>query len=73
MATAIILRQETDQYDFTNPGSPVLGTTIFYQTGAGNTGSVFIPQTRYSIKEVHKVVAAAAALLDEVGALQVNY
>lgn len=73
MATATVLRQEPDQYDFTNPGSPVLGTIVYFQTGAGNNGSVFVPATRYNVKNIHAAIKAAAEVIDEVGSLEINY
>jgi hypothetical protein len=68
-----VTSQSPDQYDFTNPGNPVLGTVVYFTTGEGNSGSVFVPQSRYSVKTVHQMVSAHARTLDEVGAVNGNY
>lgn len=73
MAIAVITRQEFDQYDFSNPSTPALGVVVYFQTDAGNIGSVFVPQARYKVPEVRKMVAAAARIADEVGALEISY
>jgi len=76
MATAgsyTITRQATDQYDFSNPGDPVLGTQVYFTTGDGNSGSVFVPQARYGITLVRELVAAAAKELDGIGRLAGDY
>jgi len=68
-----VTSQATDQYDFTAPGNPVLGTIVYFTTGEGNSGSVFVPQARYTAANVHKLVAGAAKSLDEVGAITGTY
>jgi hypothetical protein len=71
--TYTILRQATDQYDFSVPGDPVLGTQIYFKTGDGNTGSVFCPQEHYGITFVRALVESAAKELDGIGRLGGNY
>lgn len=73
MATAVITGQDPDQYDFTNPATPVLGTVVRFQTAEGNNGSVFVAHNRYNVKNVRLAVSAAAKLLDEVAALHIDY
>lgn len=54
------------------PGSaPVKGVQIFYQTGRGHSGSVFVPYSQYgSTDQVKATIQAAAAQMDAVGMLQ---
>lgn len=66
----IVTSQQPDQYDFTAPGNPVLGTVIFFSTAAGNNGSLFVPQSVYgNLKHVKSLIAAKVRQVDEVGAL----
>jgi hypothetical protein len=67
-----VTRQATDTYDFTVPGDPVLGTQVYFSTGAGNVGSVFVPQTVYNAKTVATMVQAQANVIDAVGALSTH-
>jgi hypothetical protein len=67
--TYTVTSQQPDQYDFSTPGNPVLGTIVYFQTGAGNTGSVFVPAVHYTVANVKTAVAAKAKLLDEVGGI----
>lgn len=50
-------------------GPPVQGMQVFYQTGKGHSGSVFVPQSQYNAHNVRALVAAAAANMDAVGML----
>lgn len=67
-----VIRQEPDTYDFTVPGNPVLGVQVYFSTGGGNTGSVFIPHSKYTPAHVRQIVGAAARTIDEVGNLSGN-
>jgi hypothetical protein len=67
--TYTVTSQVPDQYDFTNPGNPTLGTIVYFQTGEGNTGSVFVAAAHYTVANVRTAVAAKAKLLDEVSAI----
>lgn len=58
---------ESTQVQVTGP--PVPGVKVFFQTGAGHAGSVFIPQGRYNTTSVRAAVNAAAAQMDAVGML----
>jgi hypothetical protein len=68
-----ITSQATDQYDFSSPGTPVLGVQVYFKTGDGNAGSVFVPQARYGVTMVRELVEAAAKELDGVGRLAGGY
>lgn len=50
-------------------GPPVPGVRVFFQTGQGHTGSVFVPQAQYTVTNVRALVNAAAAKMDAVGSL----
>lgn len=54
--------------DQVTPGSaPVKGQQIFFTTGLGQSGSIFIPYARYSdVNYVQSQIAAMAAQLDAV-------
>lgn len=64
-----VIRQVPDTYDFTVPGDPVLGVQIYFTTAAGNTGSVFVPEAKYTAVNAGNMIGAKAKLIDEVGAL----
>lgn len=66
MATWQVTGDTPDQYQFDNPGNPVLGHVIAFTTGEGNKGSVFVPNDHYSAAKVKTLVAAQAAIVDEV-------
>lgn len=68
-STWVVTRQVPDQYDFTAPGDPVLGTIVHFETGLGESGSVFVPAKRYNAHTVRAMVAAAAAAVDEIAQL----
>lgn len=51
-------------------GQFVSGRRVYFTTGAGNTGSVFVPDTMYDAPTVSRMVAAAAANVDTVGSLR---
>lgn len=67
--TYTVTRQVPDTYDFTVPGDPVLGVQVYFNTGEGNTGSVFVPQSKYNGDNVRKMVAAKAKLIDDIGGI----
>jgi hypothetical protein len=71
--TYTITRQATDQYNFDTPGNPVLGTQVYFTTGEGNQGSVFIPQAQYKETVIHTMVASYAKALDTVGKMTGTY
>lgn len=69
MAGYQVTRQAPDQYDPNNLSNPVTGVIVYFVTGDGNEGSVFVPHTRYTPKNVAQMVAAQAKIADEVGAI----
>jgi len=73
MSTYTVVRQQPDQYDFTNPANPVLGVLVEFQTSEGNVGTVFVPNNRYTVKNVRTMLAAKAKLTDEIAALEGTY
>lgn len=68
--TYTVTRQVPDTYDFTVPGDPVLGVQVYFTTGGGNTGSVFIPHAKYNGEHVRAAVAAHAKLIDDIGGIR---
>jgi hypothetical protein len=64
-----IIRQVPDTYDFAVPGDPVLGVQVYFTTGGGNTGSLFIPQAKYNGEYVRTAVAAHAKTIDDIGGI----
>ena len=68
-ATWVITGQATDQVINTPSNQTVVGVTVYFLTGDGNEGSVFIPNNLYNPTNVHKRVHEKAMTLDAVGAL----
>ena len=64
-----ITDQVSDQVQNTRAGATVTGVQIYFVTGDGNDGSVFVMDQHYNAANVRKVVQAKANLIDEVGAL----
>lgn len=66
---AVTGQTERDQVQASGP--PVRGVTIFYQTGKGNQGSVWVPYSTYNQgpDAVAPLILAAAARMDQIGAL----
>lgn len=50
-------------------GTPVAGIMVSYTTGAGGSGTVFIPKGQTGVDNVRQLVAAAAANTDQILAL----
>ena len=61
--------QLADQTDVTTSGQVVTGHIVYFITGEGNRGSVFIPNDHFRPDAVKTLVAAQAKLVDEVGNL----
>lgn len=61
---------QTEQTQINPAGSPVRGVQVFYTTGAGHQGSVFVPYVQYTQENVRNLVQDAAARMDVIGALQ---
>lgn len=65
-----VTRQAADQVNITNGGDPISGVRIFFTTGEGNTGSVFIPDTVYHhTAAVKEAIQAQANQMDAISAL----
>lgn len=64
-----ITDQVTDQVQNTRAGATVTGVQVYFITGDGNEGSVFVMDQHYNAANVRKAVQAKANLIDEVGAL----
>lgn len=60
---------QTEQTQIAQGGSPVRGVQVFFTTGAGHQGSVFVPYAQYTLDNVRQMVSAAAAQMDAVGGL----
>jgi hypothetical protein len=60
-------QQEYTQVQVTGP--PLPGVKVFYQTGAGHSGSVFVPLGQYNVTTVRNLLNAAAAQMDAIGQL----
>jgi len=69
MAGWQVVRQAPDQYDPNNLSNPVTGVIVYFVTGDGNEGSVFVPHTRYTAHNVQLAVAAQAKVVDDIGRL----
>jgi hypothetical protein len=69
-ATWTVTRQAADQVNIESNGDPVTGTRIFFQTGLGNTGSVFVTDANYhNTAGVKSAIQAQANQMDAVSAL----
>lgn len=50
-------------------GAFVSGRRVYFTTGAGNTGSVFLPDQAYTVDNVRAAIEQQATKLDAIGAL----
>ncbi len=64
VAYAVTSQQETT--DLGPDGRPTLGHRIYFQTARGQTGSVFVPASRYNINNVRAQITPLAQQLDMV-------
>ena len=64
-----ITGQVSDQVINTQAGQTLTGTYVYYVTGNGNQGSVFVEDAVYSVQRVKEMVRDAAKRLDDVGEL----
>lgn len=60
---------QTEQTQISQGGSPVRGVQVFFTTGQGHEGSVFVPYVQYNPQTVRTLVGTAAAQMDAIGAL----
>lgn len=65
----VVTSQLTDQVIVTAAGQAVTGVQIFFTTGQGNEGSVFIADNHYNPKVVVPAIHAQAGLIDTIGQL----
>lgn len=63
---------QTEQTQIVQGGAPVRGVQVFYTTGKGHQGSVFVPYVQYNQATVRNLISAAAAQMDSIGALTNN-
>jgi len=64
-----ITSQLTDQVVNSPAGQTLTGVQVYFITGNGNEGSVFIANQHYNKATVAQAVALQATLLDEIGGL----
>lgn len=62
--------QLDNQYSYDGSGQPVLGHVVSFITGAGERGSVFIPEDKYTVANVSKAIHAKAEIIAAVGRLE---
>lgn len=62
----------TDQTINTDASQTVVGAYVYFRTGKGNTGNVFIPNNQFTIENVKVQVRATAKLLDDINDLSEN-
>jgi len=62
-------RVVTDQVINTPAGDTVVGNYVYYVTGEGNHGVVFVSADKWNTKHVTERVRADAKQLDEIAAL----
>lgn len=66
----IVTGQLANQIRNTPTNGTVEGTWIYFTTGKGNSGAVFVEDRIYRhTKKVHQMIRAEAALMDEIGDL----
>jgi len=68
-ATTWRVTGQTEQTQIQPGGNPVRGVQVFYVTGAGHNGSVFVPYANYTPAFIQSAVGQAAAQMDAVGQL----
>ena len=68
-ATTWTVTSQTEQTQISAGGQPVRGVVVYFQTGQGHSGSVFIPYAQYNADYVRQQVASAAQQMDAIGSL----
>lgn len=58
-----------DQTVNTPAGDTVVGSYVYYVTGQGNHGVVFVPNDKFSPKHVADAIRPHARVLDDIAAL----
>lgn len=69
MASWAVTGQVTDQVRVTDAGQTIEGVQVYFTTGEGQTGSVFVPDTQYTEAKVRQMIEARANRLDAVFAM----
>ena len=64
-----VTRQVADQTRNDDSGNVVVGSLIYFTTGLGNQGVVFIADNLLTVKHVKETVAAQAALMDSISVI----
>lgn len=67
-----VTSQLTDQVIITEAGKAVTGVQIFFITGNGNEGSIFVANNHYVPKVVRPQLHAAAQQIDTIGQMAAN-
>jgi hypothetical protein len=62
-----VTSQTVDQTTNDAAGNTLVGSYIYYQTGRGNTGVVFVPKNLLTEDHVKKVIHEDAKTLDTIG------
>ncbi len=62
----------TDQTVNTGANDTQVGNTVYFVTGDGNEGSVFIPANRWTHQNVKDAIRPEAIKLDEIAKLSEN-
>ena len=68
----VVTDQLTDQVIVTQAGQAITGVQIFFRTGNGNEGSIFVADNHYVPKVVKPAIDTQAALVDTIGDLAGN-
>lgn len=63
----VTLQQEAT--DTAANGQFVPGYRIYFTTGAGHSGSVFVPRAQYTVEAVKTIIRTHADQLDQIGGL----
>lgn len=61
--------QSPGQTQVTGDGRVIEGTMVYFRTGNGTLGQVFVPQDRYSADVVRTMIATVAGEIDAVDGL----
>lgn len=71
-----VTSQVTDQTQVDAAGNTITGVVVYFTTGDGNQGNVFVPNRLYTARHVATIktmIRDAATLLDQVGGLAENF
>lgn len=62
--------QSPGQTQVTPDGRVISGTLVYFRTGNGTMGNVFVPQDRYNAETVRTMIAVVAREMDSIDGLQ---